>query len=51
MEIFRELIKIDGVKTLFKGFNASILYAFSVNAAIFYGYEFTHFYLDKFLKK
>ena len=44
--VFKEIIKKDGYKGLWRGFSPCILRAFPANGAIFLGYEYTFSYLQ-----
>lgn len=45
-DVFRELIRTDGVRGFYKGFGPVMLRAFPANAACFVGYELTMKFLD-----
>ncbi|XP_051865817.1 mitochondrial carnitine/acylcarnitine carrier protein-like [Pristis pectinata] len=45
-DVLRELIREEGVGSLYKGFSAVMLRAFPANAACFLGYELTMRFLD-----
>ena len=50
IDLIKKIKRENGLTRIFKGINASLIYAFSLNSAIFYGNEFSHFYLDKYIK-
>ncbi|XP_062891395.1 mitochondrial carnitine/acylcarnitine carrier protein-like isoform X2 [Mobula hypostoma] len=45
-DVLRELIREEGVASLYKGFSAVMLRAFPANAACFFGYEMTMQFLE-----
>jgi hypothetical protein len=51
IDLFRKIRRENGMFHIFKGINVSLIYAFSLNSAIFYGNEVSHSHLDKYIKK
>lgn len=50
-ELIRKISREKGIRHIFNGISASLIYAFSLNSAIFFGNELSHFYLDQYIKK